>query len=62
MRKQLFADPPRIRRRYRLWESATAPLEAAGTNRSAAIRGFLAALAAADPDRVAEILEQFPPQ
>jgi antitoxin component of RelBE/YafQ-DinJ toxin-antitoxin module len=52
----------RLRCDPELWASAEAPLEAAGTNRSAAIRGFLATIAEADPDRVAEILKQFPPK
>jgi hypothetical protein len=45
-----------------LWYGAGANLGAAGTNNSAAIRGFLAAIATADPERVAEILKEFPPQ
>lgn len=45
-----------------LWTSVEAPLEAAGTNRSAAIRGFLAAIRDADPGRVVAILEEFPPK
>lgn len=45
-----------------LWYGARTNLAVAGTNNSAAIRGFLAAIATADPDRVTEILKLFPPQ
>lgn len=45
-----------------LWVTAQARLADAGTNVSAAIRGFLAAVAEADPERLEEILKEFPPQ
>lgn len=44
------------------WEAARANLEAAGTDASAAVRGYMAAVAEADPQRLAEILERFPPR
>lgn len=45
-----------------LWNAAGGKLAAAGTDRSAAVRGYLTAIAAADPQRVAEILAAFPPK
>lgn len=45
-----------------VWESARANLEAAGTDASAAVRGFMAAVADADPQRLAGILAAFPPK
>lgn len=52
----------RLRCDPELWAEAQAKLADAGTNSSAAIRGFLAAIAEADPVRVAEILRQFAPR
>lgn len=45
-----------------LWKAAGDKLAAAGTDRSAAVRGYLAAIADADHRRVAEILAAFPPR
>jgi hypothetical protein len=45
-----------------LWEAARANLEASGTDASAAVRGYMAAIAEATEQELAEILAQFPPK
>ena len=45
-----------------VWEAARANLEASGTDASAAVRGYMAVIAEATKQELAEILERFPPR
>jgi len=45
-----------------VWEAARANLEVSGTDASAAVRGFMAVIAKATEQELAEILERFPPR
>jgi hypothetical protein len=44
------------------WEAARANLEASGTDASAAVRGYLAVVAEATKQELAEIPARFPPR